>query len=141
MNRVYKWYIKMHRSNSKIYRRVIEVMLRLVFSCDISAETIIGKNCIFAHNALGVVISSKAIIGDNVHIGQNVTIGGRGGNPEVPIIGDRVLIGSHALILGKVRIGNGAKIGAGAIVVKDIPENATAISPECRIIECIEAGL
>lgn len=53
MNRVYKWYLRMHNSNYAFIRRFIEVMLHIIFSCDIPPEVKIGKNCKFAHNALG----------------------------------------------------------------------------------------
>lgn len=80
MNRVYKWYLRMHNSNYAFIRRSIEVMLHIIFSCDIPPEVKIGKNCKFAHNALGVVLHPKVVIGDNCSIGQNVTIGGRAEN-------------------------------------------------------------
>lgn len=111
----------MHNSNYAFIRRFIEVMLHIIFSCDIPPEVKIGKNCKFAHNALGVVLHPKTVIGDNCSIGQNVTIGGRAGKTTVPVIGNNVLIGANALILGPVTIGDGANIGAGAIVVKDVP--------------------
>lgn len=134
MNRVYKWYLRMHNSNYAFIRRFIEVMLHIIFSCDIPSEVKIGKNCKFAHNAFGVVLHPKVVIGDNCSIGQNVTIGGRAGKTTVPVIGNNVLIGANALILGPVTIGDGAKIGAGAIVVKDVPPHATVIPEASRII-------
>lgn len=128
MNRVYRWYKKMHKSRFKPRRRFIEIMLRVLFSCDIPADAQIGENCTFAHNGLGVVISPKAVIGKNCHIGQNVTIGGRSGIEQVPIIGDNVLIGAGCIIIGPITIGDNARIGAGTIVVKDVPANTTIIS-------------
>jgi len=136
MNRVYRYYLRMHHSKSRLIRRLIEIMLRIVFGCDIPPEVQIGENCKFAHNALGVVIHPEVVIGNNVSIGQNVTIGGRSGITKVPVIGDDVLIGANALILGPIVIGNGAKIGAGAIVVKDVPPYATVIPQASRIIGC-----
>ena len=62
MNRVYKWYLRMHNSNYAFIRRSIEVMLHIIFSCDIPPEVKIGKNCKFAHNALGVVLHPKVVI-------------------------------------------------------------------------------
>ena len=81
-----------------------------------------------------VVLHPKVVIGDNCSIGQNVTIGGRAGKTTVPMTGNNVLIGANALILGPVTIGDGAKIGAGAIVVKDVPPHATVIPEASRII-------
>lgn len=133
MNRVYKWYLRMHNSKSKFIQRAIEVYLHIVYSCDIPAEVQIGKNCSFAHNALGVVINPKVIIGDNCHIGQNVTIGGRNGHEIVPILGNNVLVGANALILGPITIGDNSIIGAGAIVVKDVPPNSVVRSEASKI--------
>ena len=134
MNRVYKWYLRMHNCKFRFVSKLIEIFVRVIFSCDIPYQVIIGKNCKFAHNALGVVIHPEVVIGDNCVIGQNVTIGGRAGKSIVPKIGNDVLIGANALILGPVNIGSGAKIGAGAIVVKDIPQNAVVIPEASKVI-------
>lgn len=72
------------------------------------------------------------------HIGalQHVTIGGRQGHGGLlPVIGDNVLIGVGALILGGCKIGNNATIGAGAIVLKDVPDNAVVVGNPARIIK------
>ncbi len=134
MNRVYVWYLRMHNSKFTFIKRFIEIIMRIIFSCDIPHQVVIGKNCRFSHNALGVVIHPEVVIGDNCSIGQNVTIGGRSGKTVVPRIGNNVLIGANALILGPVTIGDGAKIGAGAIVVKDVPANAIVIPEASKII-------
>lgn len=110
------------------------MFVHMVFSCDIPYQVKIGNNCKFAHNALGVVIHPEVEIGDNCSIGQNVTIGGRSGKPIVPKIGNDVLIGAHALILGPITIGDRAKIGAGAIVVKDVPNDAVVIPEASKIV-------
>lgn len=87
---------------------------------------------IFPHGLYGIVISYNTVIGRNVTIYHQVTIGeGKGG---APYIGDNVLIGAGAKIIGKVRIGDGAKIGAGCVVRKDIPEGAIVIPPEPNMI-------
>lgn len=122
MNRIYRYYLIMHNSNCRPFKRLMEVFLRIVFSCDIPSQVKIGKNCRFAHNALGVVIHPEAIIGNNCKIGQNVTIGGRSGITILPIIEDDVEIGANSLILGPIKIGKGSKIGAGSVVLKDPPQ-------------------
>lgn len=138
MNRVYRYYLKMHNSKCHLYQRALEVFLRIVFSCDIPPQAVIGKNCKFAHNALGVVIHPEAVIGDNCKIGQNVTIGGRSGITILPIIEDDVEIGANALILGPVRIGKGSIIGAGSVVVKDVPPYSVVVGNPGRIIKTKE---
>lgn len=105
---------------------------QLLFSCHIGSHAQIGRNCLFQHNGLGVVISEKAVIGDDVEIYQHVTIGSlRGG---VPIIEDGVSIGANAVVLGAITVHRGAKIGAGAVVIDDVPEMATAVGVPARII-------
>ena len=128
----------MHNSNCALYRRLMEVFLRVVFSCDLPAQVIIGKNCRFAHNALGVVIHPEAVIGDNCKIGQNVTIGGRSGLTVLPVIEDNVEIGANALILGPVTIGKGSIIGAGTIVLKDVPPYSVVVGNPGKVIKTIE---
>lgn len=127
----------MHYSRVPFFRRICEVYLRFVYSCDIPPNVEIGNDCHFAHNALGVVIHPDAIIGNNVRIGQNVTIGGRNGISTVPIIGDDVEIGAHALILGPIRIGKGSKIGAGSVVLKDVPPYSVVVGNPGQIIRTL----
>ena len=138
MNRIYGYYLKMHNSKCGVYRRCIEVFLRIVFSCDIPYKTVIGKNCRFAHNALGVVIHPDVVIGDNCKIGQNVTIGGRSGKTILPIIEDDVEIGANALILGPIIIGKGSIIGAGAVVINSVPPYSVVVGNPGRVIKIID---
>ena len=87
---------------------------------------------LLAHGLNGVMISHNARIGKNCTINHRVTIGeGKGG---APIIGDNVMIGTGANIIGGITIGNNVKIGAGCIVTTDIPDNATVVMDHPRII-------
>lgn len=89
----------------------------------------------FPHGLNNIIINPNAKIGKNACIFHNVTIGDNGkGEFEAPTIGDNVIIGAGAIIVGKITIGNNVKIGAGALVVDDIPDGATVISPKARII-------
>jgi serine acetyltransferase len=84
------------------------------------------------HGFNGIIISHGAVIGRNCRIYHQVTIGeGRGG---APTIGDNVMIGAGAKIIGGIHIGDGAKIGAGCIVTTDIPAGATVVMEAPRII-------
>ncbi|MDO6425531.1 DapH/DapD/GlmU-related protein [Thalassotalea sp. 1_MG-2023] len=97
----------------------------------------IGKNVGFFHNGLGVVIHKNAEIGEGTCLYQNVTIGGNGKESSengVPTIGKHVFIGAGAVILGPVRVGNYAKIGANSVVLDDIPAHATAVGSPARVI-------
>lgn len=87
------------------------------------------------HGPNGIIVSPYAKIGANCRIYQQVTIGDDGKHWEnVPEIGDNVSIGAGAKVLGKIKIGHNVKIGANAIVVEDIPDNATAVSPKAKLI-------
>lgn len=134
---VYKIWSFSNRLYLKGYRRLaryVYIFLRLFFSCDIPYSSKIGKNVEFKHDGLGITINPNAIIGDNCQIYQNVTIGGRNGQ-RPPIIGNNVIIGANALVLGAITIGDGAKIGAGTVCLIDVPENATAVGNPAKIIK------
>lgn len=75
----------------------------------------------------GVVIHKNAIIGKNVTIMQQVTVGQRKGQNDVPTIKDNVFIGAGAKVLGDIDVGEGARIGANAVITVDVPPNATAV--------------
>lgn len=88
----------------------------------------IGKN-LFIDHGVGVVIGETAIIGDNVIIFHGVTLGGTGKDKgkRHPTIGNNVIIGSGAKILGNITIGNNVKIGANAVILKDVMDNSTVV--------------
>lgn len=96
-------------------------IIRVVFSCELPYNTIIGRNTLFIHNGLGCVVHPKAVIGEGCRIYQNVTIGGRNGS-GAPIIGNNVVIYAGACVLGGIRIGDNAQIGANAVVIRDVAE-------------------
>lgn len=93
--------------------------------CDIDLSHI-PKNTIFPH-PIGIVIRNNVQLGSNCAIGQGVTIGQRRNEPGGAIIGSNVIICAHAIILGAIRIGDNTTIGAGSIVLKDVPANMTII--------------
>ena len=103
----------------------------------------IGKNVCFPHGIMGVFISQGALIGDNVTIFHQVTIGSNtlkdSKNFGAPIIGNNVYIGAGAKIIGKVIVGDNVRIGANAVVTTDIPANATVVSEKPRIIKYLNA--
>ena len=114
---------------------MIQQFLRFGFCCFIPYKTQIGrKNIHFGHNGLGVVIDPRSVIGDNVRIDQEVTIGIRWDEKIAPIIGNNVRIGAGAKVLGSIRIGNDVRIGANAVVLTDVPDGASAVGVPARII-------
>lgn len=98
--------------------------------CNIPSSVKIGGGFKIDH-ANGVIINSKAIIGNNCSVKSGVVIGSN--DSGVPVIGNDVLIGVHALLIGGIKIGNRAKIGAGAIVVHDVKDGATMICEPAHV--------
>ena len=96
----------------------------------------IGKGFFIDHGD-GVVIGETAIIGDNVTIYQGVTLGGTGKDvgKRHPTIGDNVVIGAGAKVLGPFTVGSGSKIGASSVVLKEVPENCTVVGNPGRIVK------
>jgi serine O-acetyltransferase len=100
----------------------------------ISPRATIGEGLYIGHIG-GVIISQFAVIGKNCDIGHRVTIGVPAlGRPGAPTIGDRVYIGNGATLVGKIRIGNGARIAANSLVIDDVPEGASVMGVPGRII-------
>lgn len=95
----------------------------------------IGPGLYIGHTGL-VRIHPEVKIGKNLSIGSGTTIGTKGvGNKGAPELGDNVYIGLGAKILGKIKIGNNVRIGANAVVVTDIPDNATAVGIPARVVK------
>ena len=117
---------------------IVRVLMRLIFSCDIPYQVEIGEKTTFPHMALGVTIHNYCKIGKNCKILQNVTLGGRSGHKEVPMIGNNVLIGANACVLGPIKIGNNAQIGAGSVVIHDVKENEVVAGVPAKHIKFLE---
>ena len=97
---------------------------------------------VFLDHATGVIIGAFVTIGDDVTIMQSVTVGRKQALPNrAPRIGRGVLLTTGATILGDVRIGDCARIGAGALVERDVPGDCTAVGVPARLTNCAEAGL
>lgn len=121
-----KFYQKLNCKGKKRISKLIYLLYRTLFSCDIPSSSILGHNVKFPHYALGVVIHPRSIIGNNVTIYQHVTIGSRNGI-GAPIIGNNVVIGAGAIIIGDIKIGDNVKIGANSVVLKSVPDNCTVV--------------
>jgi serine O-acetyltransferase len=106
----------------------LNFLVKVLWGIELPRSATIGSGFYIGHFG-GIVISSGAIFGKNCNISQGVTIGlsGKGERCGIPVIGDDVYIAPGAKIFGKINIGSNAKIGANAVVYKDIPENAVVV--------------
>lgn len=129
--RAHKLYLKKHFYRA---RRISQKAARKT-GIEIHPGATIGEG-LFIDHGHGVVIGETAILGDNVTLYQGVTLGGTGKEQgkRHPTIGNNVLIGAGAKILGSFTIGDNCKIGAGSVVLKDVPSNSTVVGVPGRII-------
>lgn len=99
----------------------------------------IGSGFVIYHGAHGSVINPNVIIGKNVNLRQNTTIGSGSftNSLKCPIIGDNVEIGPNVVILGNISIGDNSQIGGGAVVVNDVPTNVIVAGNPAKIIKAI----
>jgi len=107
---------------------------RIAFKTVLPYTASIGRNTILNWSGLGVVIHDHTVIGENCVIGHDVTIGGRSHDDRVPVLGNRVFVGVGAKIIGPVKIGDNATVGANAVVMEDVPANAIVAGIPARII-------
>jgi serine O-acetyltransferase len=131
-----------HRGAHKLYMagfplvaRIVSQFNRLLTGIEIHPGATIGRRCFIDHG-MGVVIGETTEIGDDVLLYQGVTLGGTGKEKgkRHPTIGDNVVIGTGAKILGNITIGSHTKIGAGSVVVRSVPDNSTVVGVPGRVV-------
>ncbi len=115
--------------------RFISYLTRIITGIEIHPGASIG-NRFFIDHGEGVVIGETAIIGDDVLIYQQVTLGGTGkeSGKRHPTLGNNVIVGAGAKVLGNIKIGDHVRIGAGSVVVNDVPEHSTVVGIPGRIV-------
>lgn len=115
--------------------RFLSHLGRFLTSIEIHPGATIGRRFFIDHGS-GVVIGETAEIGDDVLMYQGAVLGGTSSErvKRHPTVGDGVVIGAHAIVLGNVRVGNGAKVGSGSVVVESIPPGATVVGVPGRIV-------
>ena len=126
-------------SGSRLWKLLYSIYTQYVLGCDIKCDTIIGEGFEIFHSAHGSMVSPTTIIGRNVSLRQNTTIGAKGfnGAEKSPVIEDNVTIGPNACIIGNITIGHHSVIGAGAVVVKDVPPYAVVAGNPAKVIKML----
>lgn len=131
------WAVGMHKVAHRLYRldlfllaRIVNHFSRFLTAIDIHPGAVIGHRLFIDHGF--VVIGETSVIGDDVTIYQGATLGGTNPTRGIagkrhPTLGNGVIVSLHAAILGPVTVGDGAKIGASAVVTKDVPPGATMV--------------
>ncbi len=116
--------------------RFISYLTRIITGIEIHPKAQIG-NRFFIDHGEGVVIGETTIIGDDVLIYQQVTLGGTGNEhgKRHPTIGNNVIIGAGAKILGNITIGDNTRVGAGSVVVENVPEHCTVVGVPGRVVQ------
>ncbi len=124
----------MYRGKMFFLARVISQFARLATGIEIHPGATIGRN-FFIDHGMGVVIGETAEVGDNVLLYQGVTLGGTGlaHQKRHPTIGNNVVIGAGAKVLGNIVVGDNSYIGANAVVIKNVPPNSTVVGVPGRI--------
>ena len=140
--------ILVHRLAHRLYLwklpllpRVLSQIGRFFTGIEIHPGATIGRRFFIDHGS-GVVIGETSNIGDDVLLYQGVTLGGTGHEKgkRHPTIGDRVVIGTGAKVLGNIRIGDNVKIGAGSVVVHPVPDNSTVVGIPGRVVRVRPEG-
>jgi len=138
------WAVTNYRITHRIHRlglykiaRLLSGISQLLTSIDIHPASKIGKR-VFIDHGIGVVIGETAILEDDILIYQGVTLGGvslEKGFKRHPTIKSGVVIGAGAKVLGNITVGKNSKIGANSVVIKDVPDESTAIGIPAKVIE------
>jgi serine O-acetyltransferase len=125
---------RLRRAGIPFLPRVMSQFARFMTGIEIHPGATIGEG-LFIDHGMGVVIGETSVIGRNVTIFQGVTLGGTGKErgKRHPTIGDNVVIGTGAKVLGNIKVGDNVQIGANAVVIRDVPDNATVVGVPGRI--------
>jgi len=138
-----------HRLSHRLYQhrlyvvaRLVSHIARLLTGIEIHPGAKIGQR-LFIDHGFGVVIGETAEVGDDVLLYQGVTLGGTGGErgKRHPSVGDRVVIGAGAAVLGNIELGADAKVGAGSVVVHSVPAGATVVGIPGKVVKTRDEGL
>jgi serine O-acetyltransferase len=115
--------------------KILHRLIFLIFNCSIPPQTRIGSGSWLAYGGMGVVIHADARLGSRVFVSQQVTIGGRSGSRQMPVIEDDVYLGPGCRILGPITIGRGVLVAPNAVVIEDVPPDVTVGGIPARVLK------
>ena len=126
---------RLHRMGLPLLPRVLSQIGRFVTGIEIHPGAKLGRR-LFIDHGMGVVVGETAEIGDDVLLYQGVTLGGTGKEcgKRHPTIGNHVVVGTGAAVLGDIVIGNHVKIGAGSVVIRSVPDHCTVVGVPGRLV-------
>ncbi len=132
----YRFAHRLHKWHIPLIPRIISYITRIITGIEIHPAAKIGRRLFIDHGE-GVVIGETTNIGDDVLIYQQVTLGGTGKDQgkRHPTLQNNVIVGAGAKVLGNITIGEGTRIGAGSVVVDDVPENSTVVGIPGRVVQ------
>jgi len=132
LHRLSHW---LYKARIPILPRFMSQISRFLTGIEIHPGAKIGRR-FFIDHGMGVVIGETTEIGDDVLLYQGVTLGGTGNEQgkRHPTLGNNVVVGTGAKVLGSIRVGNNVKIGAGSVVVRPVPDNSTVVGIPGRIV-------
>ncbi|MFI0448039.1 serine O-acetyltransferase [Actinomadura sp. 6N118] len=144
--RIWRVAIFLRRRGHIRLARKVKQLNSLLYHNSLAAGARVGPDLYLGHHGLGVVVHNNVVIGRRVKIWQNVTLAVRApaGSPPCIVIEDDVMIGANAVVITPhergLRIGRGARIGAGAVVTSDVPAGATVVGPAARVVRMTDPG-
>lgn len=132
---MYRFAHMLQNKNHRFFARAVSQFAKFLTGIEIHPGATIGRGLFIDHGS-GVVIGETTIIGDNCTIYQGVTLGGTGKETgkRHPTLGNNVMIGAGAKLLGNFTVGDNSKIAAGAVVLRDVPENCTAVGIPAKVV-------
>jgi serine O-acetyltransferase len=125
----------LHRGGFHFIARGISQTARWLTGVEIHPAAVIGRR-FFIDHGMGIIVGETAVIGDDVLLYQGVTLGGTGNETgkRHPTLGDRVVVGAGAKVLGNIRIGSDTRIGANSVVLSDVPSHSTVVGIPGKVV-------
>ncbi len=132
----------LNRRGFRLTARILSAFSRFLTGIEIHPGASIGKG-FFIDHGMGVVIGETTVVGTDVTLFQGVSLGGNGkdkGHKRHPTLGNHVLVGAGAKILGDIRIGDGVRVGSNAVVLRSVPANCTVVGIPGRVVRSKDVG-